>query len=92
MWVEVVLLSSPDHRWMKEGWVWWHGEAPHAPHEFKHMRSGAAPFTNEVEGPHGTLGRTMFHTLEALHENDEQDPRGEHLDEFVFESLADGGE
>ena len=52
------------------------------------MRGAAAPFTNEVEGPHGTLDRTNFHTLEALQESDEQDPRAEQLDEFVVENLA----
>ena len=53
------------------------------------MRSGAAPFTNEVEGPQGTIDRQLFHTLGPLHENEEQDPRGEQLVDFVFENLAD---
>ena len=71
-----------------EGWVWWHGEAPHAPLEFRHQRGAAGPYTNEVQGPHGTLDRTHFHTLEDLQESDEQDPRAQQLDEFVVENLA----
>ena len=53
------------------------------------MRSGAAPHTNEGEGPQGTSDRQLFQTLEALNENEEQGPHVEQHVDVVFENLAD---
>ena len=38
-----------------EGWVWWHGDAPHVPYQWRRTSSGPPPF-NEQWGPHGLDG------------------------------------
>ena len=35
--------------------MWWHGDAPHAPHRFKHRSSGPPPFSY-ADPPHGLDG------------------------------------
>ena len=59
-------LRTPGWRWSScpsqlefappgwvEGWVWHHGNSPHAPYQFRHQRTGAQPHMNAWLGPHG---------------------------------------
>ena len=59
-------LRTPGWRWSScpsqlefappgwvEGWVWHHGNSPHAPYQFRHQRTGAQPHMNAHLGPHG---------------------------------------
>ena len=53
--------------------MWWHGEAPHAPWEFRHERSAAAPYLNDAEGPAGP-SRGCFEDLEEEEEQEALEP------------------
>ena len=59
-------LRTPGWRWSScpsqlefappgwvEGWVWHHGNSPHAPYQFRHQRTGAQPHMHAWLGPHG---------------------------------------
>ena len=39
----------------QEGWVWWHGDAPHCPYRFRRTSTGPPPYLGN-EGPHGLDG------------------------------------
>ena len=79
-------LPNAPHGW-QEGWVWHHGNSPHAPFEFRHQRTGPQPHMNPVLGPHGSDSRGLMgqayhaqpggpprNTLEALQAEVYQDP------------------
>ena len=43
----------PQIEGWQEGWVWWHGDAPHVPYRFRRTSSGPPPF---YRAPHGLDG------------------------------------